>query len=587
MDWGYLRLPRQFLRLFLLFAVCARLFAQTGAAPELLRSESQAGRRGGRLSMAVRAEPKTFNPVLVIDQSSNLVFGRIMADLIHINRGSLKTEPSLARSWTVSPDGRQITLELRKGIRFSDGVAFDADDVLFSFRVYEDEKTQSPQRTLLMVAGRPIEVEKINPWRVRFSFAAPYAVAERVFDHLAMLPRHLLEKEYEAGRIGQTWNLNTSPEKIAGLGPFRLKQFVPGERTVLERNPYYWKMDSKGVQLPYLDELSFLFVPSQDAEVVRFRAGDTQITGGLSADNFAALLRDQREAGLKLVDAGPGLDYNFLLFNLNSNLEGRLPEVARRQKWFSDVRFRQAISAAIDRAAIVRLVYQSRATALATHVTPAYKLWIDNAISVTQRSTEAAKQLLRQAGFSWKPEGTLVDASGQPVEFSILVSSSNGQRMKTAALLQDDLKQLGMNVSVASMEFRSMLDRITASHNFDTALMALSGGDADPNPSMALLTSGGQNHFWRMAEDKPATTWQAELDRLLEQQLVTMNYRRRRELYDRVQRIVAEQLPIVALASPHVLVGAKEGLGNFHPAVLEDYTLWNAEELFWAAPGGK
>jgi peptide/nickel transport system substrate-binding protein len=144
-----------------------------------------------------------------------------------------------------------------------------------------------------------------------------------------------------------------------------------------------------------------------------------------------------------------------------------------------------------------------------------------------------------------------------------------------------------MNVSVASMEFRSMLDRITVSHNFDTALMALSGGDADPNPAMALLTSGGQNHFWRLAEDKPATAWQAELDRLLEKQLVTMNYRRRRELYDRVQQIVAEQLPIIALTGPHVLVGAKEGLGNFHPAVLEDYTLWNAEELFWATPGGK
>src|SRR5258708_39936389 len=138
-----------------------------------------------------------------------------MADLIHINRGSLKTEPSLARSWTVSPDGRQITLELRKGIRFSDGVAFDADDVLFSFRVYEDEKTQSPQRTLLMVAGRPIEVEKINPWRVRFSFAAPYAGAQRGLAHPPLLPRHLLEKEDETGKSGKTRKLHNSPDNIA------------------------------------------------------------------------------------------------------------------------------------------------------------------------------------------------------------------------------------------------------------------------------------------------------------------------------------------------------------------------------------
>lgn len=582
-----MRLPRQFLRLFVVFAVCAGLSAQAGGPPELLRSDAPAGRRGGKLSIATRAEPRTFNPVIAIDQPSNLIFRRITADLIHINRGSLQTEPALAKSWKISPDGRQITLELRKGIRFSDGVPFDADDVLFSFRLYEDEKLQAPQRPLLLVAGQPIRVEKLSPLRVRVSFAAPYAAAERLFDSIAMLPRHLLEKDYEAGKISEAWNLSTPPEKIAGLGPFRLKQFVPGERTVLERNPYYWKVDSQGTVLPYLDELIFLFVPSQDAEVVRFRAGDTQITGNLSAENFAALSKEQKGSGLKLVDAGPGLDYNFFLFNLNSDTEGRFPEVARRQKWFADVRFRQAISAAIDRDAIVRLVYQGRASALLTNVTPAFKAWINTAIEVPKRSADKAKALLRSAGFSWKPDGGMTDSSGQPVEFSILVSSSNGQRMQMAALIQEDLKQLGMKVSVVSLEFRAMLDRVTGSHNFDTALMAISAGDVDPNPSMALLTSKGQNHFWHPDESGPLSPWQTELDRLMETQLITMDYQKRRKIYDRVQQIIAEHLPFIGLVSPHVLVGASQDLGNFHPSVLEHYTLWNSEFLFRGAPAGK
>jgi peptide/nickel transport system substrate-binding protein len=339
--------------------------------------------------------------------------------------------------------------------------------------------------------------------------------------------------------------------------------------------------------LPYLDELIFLFVPSQDAEVVRFRAGDTQITGNLSAENFAALSKERNGSGLNLVDAGPGLDYNFFLFNLNSDTAGRLPDVSRHQKWFADVRFRQAISAAIDRDAIVRLVYQGRASALLTNVTPAFRLWINSAIDVPKRSTDKANALLRSAGFFRKPDSTLADASGQPVEFSILVSSSNGQRTQTAALIQEDLKQLGMKVSVVSLEFRAMLDRVTGSHNFDTALMAISAGDVDPNPSMALLTSKGQNHFWHPGESGPLPAWQAELDRLLETQLITIDYRKRREIYDRVQQIVAEQLPFIGLASPHVLVGARQDLGNFHPAVLEHYTLWNAEELFFGAPTGK
>ena len=568
-------------------SACAVVSAQALQEQDLLRVAGEPGRPGGKLSIALRAEPKTLNPVNAVDQPSRAVLRSMFADLIHINRATLKAEPALAKSWSVSRDGKQFTLDLRRGLRFSDGVSFNADDVVFSFKVYLDEKIQAPERSFLMVAGQPIKVEKINAYRVRFSMAAPYAVAERLFDSIAMLPRHRLEKDYDEGRFAQMWGLNTAPEKIAGLGPFRLKKFVPGERTVLDRNPYYWKVDSRGQQLPYLDELTFLFVPSQDAEVVRFRAGDTQITGNLSTENFLALAKDQQAAHWKLVDAGPGLDYNFLLFNLNSDIQGRLPEVARRQKWFSDARFRRAVSVAIDRDAIVRLVYQGRASALVTHVTPASKLWINNAIPVPKRSPDQARQLLKAAGFLWKPDGSLMDASGQAVEFSILVSSSNAQRTQMAALVQEDLRQLGMKVSVVSMEFRATLDRVSESHNFDTALMAISGGDADPNPSMALLTSKGQTHFWHMGETEPRSPWQAELDRLLFLQLVTMTYPERKKLYDRVQQIVAEQLPVICLASPHVLVAASASLGNFSPAVLEHYTLWNVDQLFWRAPGGK
>lgn len=573
-------------RLFLAVAllVCASLAAQSGNQRKTSLLVGEPGTPGGKLAIATRAEPKTLNPVTAIDQPSRDVLGRMMADLIHINRYTQKTEPALASSWTASPDGKRYTLTLRRGVRFSDGAPFDADDVVFSFRVYQDEKVQSPQRALLVVSGEPVKVEKLNAYKVRFSFVAPHAAAERIFDSVAMLPRHLLEKDYESGRIAQSWTVSTSPDKIAGLGPFRLKSFVPGERIVLERNPHYWKTDSRGQRLPYLDEFTFLVAPSQDAEVLRFRAGDTQITGSLSADNFTALLKDREQLHLRLEDAGPGLEYNFLLFNLNSDVEGRFPEAARRQKWFTDVRFRQAVSAAIDRDAIVRLVYQGRASALTTNVTPAYKPWINTAIPAPRRSVDRARQLLKSAGFSWRPDGGLVDASGQPVEFSILVSSSNGQRSQMAALVQEDLKQVGIKASVNAMEFRSMASRILEAHNFDTALLGLGGGDIDPNPAMSMWLSTGANHLWRMVEAKPLSPWQAEIDGLLEKQMVTVDYRERKKLYDRVQEIAAEQLPIICLASPHILVGARANLGNFQPAVLEHYSLWNVDELFWRSP---
>jgi peptide/nickel transport system substrate-binding protein len=560
--------------------------AQAAAQEDLLRTTSEPGTPGGKLVIAQRSEPRTFNPVVAGDQNSYGVNARMMADLIHINRATQKTEPALAKSWTASKDGTQFTLKLRRGLRFSDGAPFDADDVLFSFKVYLDEQVHSSQRDLLIISGKPITLQKIDAYTVRFTFPAPYSAAERVFDGLAMLPRHLLEKEYQEGKISQAWTLNTPPEKIAGLGAFRLKQVVPGDRIVLERNPNYWKIDAKGQKLPYLDELTFVVVPTQDAQVIRFQAGDSQLISGLSADNFVALEPEQKTRHFKLYDAGPGLEYNFLLFNLNDDTD-RLPEVARKQKWFRDVRFRQAVSAAIDRASIVRLIYRNRASAIATHVSPGNKAWFNAAVPAPAQSLKRARDLLQAAGFSWKPDNTLVDSSGQPVEFTIIVSSSNAQRGQIATLVQADLKAIGIATHVAPMESRSASDRVLNSHDYEAAVMGLVSGDADPTPDMNVLMSNAQTHLWHLGEKTPATPWEAELDQLMQKQLVTMNYQQRRKIYDRVQEVLAQQLPMVYLASPNILVGAQEDLGNFHPAIIEQYTFWNADELFWHTPAGK
>lgn len=569
---------------------CLLLIAMTFpvmlAAQDYMRSTAEPGQRGGHLSIALAAEPKTLNPITAIDQNSRAVIWRTAADLIHINRSTLKPEPALAKSWTASRDGKQFTLKLRQGLRFSDGVPFNADDVIFTYKVYLDKKVGAPQRDLLMIFGKPVEVEKLDNFTVRFTFPAPYAAGDRFFDSFAILPRHLLENDYAAGTLQQAWTLNTPPEKMAGLGPFRVKKVVPGASIILERNPYYWKTDSRGQQLPYLDELTFLAVPTQDAQVVRFQAGDTQVLNTLSGENFAALSKDQQSHGYKLTDVGPGLEYNILFFNLNSDTQGKLPEINRKQKWFNDVRFRQAVSFAADREGIVRLVYRGRGTPLATHVTPANKYWINNAVAV-RHSIDQARQYLKEAGFAWKPDGALQDASGQAVEFSIVVSSSNQQRIEMATLIQDDLKQLGMKVNVVPMNSGALIDRILNSHDFEAALMGFGGADADPNPDIGVLASNGPTHVWHSGENKPSTPWQAEIDQLMQKQLMTLSYPERKKLYDRVQEIIARQLPFIALASPHILVAAKDDLGNFRPAILEHYTLWNVEELFWRTPAKK
>jgi peptide/nickel transport system substrate-binding protein len=561
-------------------SAAARPSASDLAAAEALITSNAPGRPGGRIVVALRSEPKTLNPVLAQDAASRDVIRCLTADLIDINRATQKTEPALAKSWTVSPDGRQYTLHLRRALRFSDGQTLDADDVIFSFDLYLDEKIDSPQRDLLVVGGKPIVVRKLDAYTVQFVLAQPYAAAERLFDGFAILPRHLLEGAYQSGAFDKAWGIGMSPADFAGLGPFKLKEYVPGQRIVLDRNPYYWKQDRNGQRLPYVDQVVFLFVASEDAQAIRFQAGDTDLLTHFSSENYAVLEKQQSSRHYHLDDLGAGLEYNFLFFNLNDLSSKSLPEIARKQAWFQEVRFRQAVSAAIDRDSLVRLVYGGRAAPLWTQVTPGNKLWMDPAIPHATRSLDRSRELLKSAGFSWKPDGTLVDARGDIVEFSILTSSSNQQRVKIATLIQDDLKPLGMNVQVVTLEFHSMVDRLLTSYDYEAAIMGLVSGDADPTSEMNVWMSNGDTHLWHPNQTKPATPWESEIDHLMEQQQVTLDSSKRKRMYDRVQEIVAEDLPVICLVGPDILVGTSDRVGNLQPAIMDPYTLWNIDQLY-------
>lgn len=555
------------------------------AAQEYSVTMSEVGQPGGHLVVALRSEPKTLNPVVSVDATSREVIGALNADLVHINRETQRTEPALAKSWTVSPDGRRYTLQLRRGIRFSDGTPFTADDVVFTFQLYLDETLHSPQRDLLVLDDQPIAVKKIDAYTVEFDLAKPYGPGERIFDGLAILPRHLLENHHHDGKLASLWGTNARPEEMAGLGPFRLKEYVPGQQIVLERNPNYWKTDSSGRVLPYLNSIHFVFVPNEDAQVVKFQAGETNLLERMNADNFTLLQRGAKAEFRCLTDLGPGLEFLFLVFNMNTLDGAKFPELVTKQAWFRDVRFRQAVSLMLDRKAMARLVYQGRATPLWGNVTPGNKLWLNTSLPRPERSVDQAKALLRSAGFSWSSSGSLLDPQQRRVAFTILVSSSNTQRTKLATIAQDDLKELGMAVQVVPMEFRALVDRVLNSKEYESVLMNLVNGDADPTPEMNLWLSSGETHLWNLGETTPATPWEAELDRLMQAQMTTVDFAQRKKLYDRVQQIVSENVPLVFLLSPNVLVGAQKSVGNFRPGILEPYALWNVDQLFIRTSG--
>ena len=534
------------------------------------------GRHGGQLVVAERSAPRTFNPVLITDNPTKTVLERINSDLIHINRRTFKTEAALAASWTPSKDGREYTIKLRPGLKFSDGHALTADDVVFTFQVYLDEKLAAPQRDLLIIGGKPIGVRKVDDLTIVISLAEPYAVADRMFDGIAILPRHVLADAYAAGTLARQWSVAATPASIVGTGPFRVSEVVPGERVVLERNPHYWKRDRSGEALPYLDRLVFLVVPTTDAQWLRFTSGELDLMSAATADQFGSLTPGRFAA----IDLGPGLEYNFLFFNQS---DGQTGPLAARQAWFRQENFRHAVSAAIDRQAIVKLVYRGRGEPLWGSVTSGNAAWRNPSIPHRPRSVDRARQLLRDAGFTWRNDGTLQDRTGTAVEFNIVVSASRPERNQMATLIQNDLASIGIRVTVSPLEFGAFVARVTRTRDFDACINGIANVDADPNPEVNVWLSSGTLHLWNPGQARPATPWEAEIDTLMRSQMTARTVADRKRMFDKVQALLAEHEPMIFLASPNILVAAKPTLGNFTPAILPHYALWNVDELYWRA----
>lgn len=588
-------LPWAFLMCFLVWGMAAARPGRTTERPEAARVEltskdaavvSVQGTSGGRLRVGVTAQPKSFNWVIANDGASRRITYHLMGDLIHVNRATQQVEPALAKSWDVSRDGLVYTMHLREGVRFSDGHPFDADDVLFTFQVYLDPKVNSTQRALLTINGRPLRVEKLNPLTVRFTFPQAHGPAERAFDAIGLLPRHLLEGPYREGRFDKVWTLADDPKNVAGLGPFRLQRVVPGQRVVLERNPFYWKIDAKRKPLPYLDELDFEVLTDQNAATLRLVNGDLDVLEQVLPDDFEYLKKAAATKGISILNAGPSLEYLFLLFNLN---DGRNPSNQKayvepeKERWFSDVNFRRAVSYAIDRKAIIEMVYHGAAREIYAHTSPGNKFWFNPQVAQYPLNSAHARTLLLRAGFRFRAgDGALLSPSGTRVEFTLVTNADNRERVKISQLLQSDLARLGIEVELQSMEFNALTGKLLQTFDYEAALLGLGGGDADPGGEMNVWQSDGPLHLWHLAETKPATPWEARMDELMKQQMTATDRAARKRAYDEVQKIVAQELPIIALVSRDVVVAVRKRVGNVQPAVMAPYALWNSDQIFVA-----
>ena len=176
-------------------------------------------------------------------------------------------------------------------------------------------------------------------------------------------------------------------------------------------------------------------------------------------------------------------------------------------------------------------------------------------------------------------KNVLRDKDGHAVEFSIITNSGNKSRERMATMIQQDLGKIGIKVNVVTLDFPSLIERMTESFNYEAALLGLTNVDLDPNAQMNVWLSSGDNHQWNPSQKTPETAWEAEIDQLMRKQASAVDPRERKAAFDRVQEIVAEQAPFIYLVNKNALSAVSTALHGEVPVVLRPQTYWNIDRL--------
>jgi ABC-type transport system substrate-binding protein len=669
---------------------------------------TEPGIPGGRVVVGTLTGPKTLNPVVAQETSTTDVTGLLhgpLGALIEINPITAKEEPGLAKRWEISPDRKEITFYLRKGVKWSDGhCCLSADDVVFTFNdLIFNPDVNTDDRDVFKIKDQYMRVEKIDDLTFKVITPEPFRPIIRSLA-LYVLPKHKLAdkvaklnpgakgyldglkkaldsvrepvkeiaaapldlfvnalaefetvvhaKNLEKARelyaktqlalsglqqalelqekpnaqieqaldlvqedlkkalefaeegkwegvspelFNSTWGLGTSSEEIVGLGPYRFVRYDVDQQVILERNPYYWKVDPNGVQLPYLDEFVFIVVQNQDTGFLKFQTGELDtwllrpadwplLMEGVKdlqkdchdKDELTRICLDQTNQR-RLILGGPGFGTLFLVLNQDA-------EDTVLQEIFRDVRFRRVLAHAMDKESMIDNIYNGLALpqwSPVSMLSPFYDR--DETFMTYEFDLEKANRLLDEMGLTQKnSEGIRLRPDGKPLEFLLSTNQGNTLREKTASLLVDDFKKIGVKANFRPKDFNALVNDLTNA-KYEAIIIGLTGG-VDPHFGANVWRSEGGLHFWRRSAKDSPPDWEKRVDELFDLGATTFDEQGALEIYKEFQRLVSENLPLIYTVNQRFLYAVKTALSNtdhFNPLQTIGQILGATDIVWW------
>jgi len=466
---------------------------------------------GDTLVEGTIGEPSVLIPMLAGDSASHSVAGLVFNGLVKYDT-DLSVIGDLAESWDISSDGLVITFHLRKGVKWTDGTEFTADDVMHGYKTIIDEKTPTAYKEDFLQVKK---AQVLDKYTFRVSYEKPFAPALTSWGNLVVLPKHLLE-----GKDITKSELTRNP---VGLGPYKLTKWIPGQELILDSYRDYFE------GRPYIDRYVYRIIPDPATMFLELRAGGIDMMG-LTPIQYTKQTEDDFFKNNFQKFRYPVFSYTHMAFNL-------------KHPWFKDKRVRQAIAYAIDKQEIVDVVLFGLGSPATGPYVP--NTWPYNPnVKKYEYNPEKAKQLLKDAGWEDHDGDGIIDKNGKPFTFTILTNMGNTLRKNTATIIQWRLAKIGIKVEIRTLEWSTFVNEFIDKRRFEAVILGWQIG-LDPD----------QYDIWHSSKTREkefnfVSYNNHEVDELLEKGRRTFDIEERKKAYFRIQEILAEELPYIFLYVP-------------------------------------
>lgn len=455
-------------------------------------------------------DARRLNPVIANDHSSVEIITLVFNGLVKYDK-DIKLIGDLAERWTVSNGGKTITFHLRKGVKWHDNVEFTAEDCLFTYQRLMDPKVATPYGSSYMDVSR---AEVVNKYVFRVTYKEPFSPALESWG-MGIIPKHLLD--------GKDINTDVFNRQPIGTGPYKLKEWLAGQKIVLEANNDYFE------GRPNIDQFIYRIIPDSSTMFQELLSGGVDYIYTLTPLQYLRKSETRRIRENYRKFRYPANAFTYLGYNLSNPL-------------FTDIKVRQALSYAINRQAIIDgivLGIGRPCTGPFSHVSWAYN---PNAMTYNY-DPEHASRMLAEAGWKDTNSDGILEKNGKPFRFTIMTNQGNNERIRTAEIIQQNLKAVGIDVSIRVMEWQAFLEQIDK-RSFEAIIL---GWNMNRDPDLydiwhSSKTKKGEYNFIGYKN--------AEVDRLLVEGRRIFDIEKRKKIYYRIHEILAEEQPYAFLYVP-------------------------------------